>query len=135
MVATAREAVKPDAEERALARAREEHTHVYRHVSGQWGASSTSRRGVIYWLKDGRCPCEAGQRGLTCKHVAAINSAKVATGKYARCQVCGRIGRTGSEVTTTLNYVGGKGLEPRTYCSDDAAACWRRWDAQHGLVS
>ncbi len=62
---------------RALARAQAEGTQALYHV-GQWYASSTSRQG--HWHKvhpqAGSCECQAGRRGLPCKHLAAVGQSR-----------------------------------------------------------
>ena len=46
------------------------------------------------------------------------------------CQHCGHQSK---DVHPELVYVGGKGDVWQHVCQN-RAACWRRWDAQHGLV-
>lgn len=68
---------KPSAGERALARAQQEGTQVYRLSEGRWVATSTSQPGTVYQVHVNgtvRCSCLGAQYGLTCKHAAAVRA-------------------------------------------------------------
>lgn len=61
---------------------------------------------------------------------ASIEKTETTTGKAIL--TCPHCGRTGVDVITTQEHVGGQGYVPQTQCADEVA-CWARWDKQHGF--
>lgn len=65
---------RQNAMERALARAFADGNVATYSLAGKWLVSSTSRPGTWHTVDAERqtCDCEAGQRGLVCKHLALV---------------------------------------------------------------
>ena len=115
--------------QRAIARARSEGVRAY-HEGDEWYATSVSHKGERHHV-NGACDCREAARGLVCKHLAAVLSARISAGELARCNTCGRVGAVGAGIATTLEWLGGHGWIERTHCTD--GGCWERWDKAHGL--
>jgi hypothetical protein len=110
---------------RALARAVEGGTEVYWH-HGEWYASSSSQPG--HWYKvdpvAGACECLAGQRGVYCKHLAAVFAAR--SQPCPHCQHVGDVVIEWARIYDTCHkYV--------ARCRD-RKACWQRWAEQQRKV-
>ncbi len=115
---------------RALVRAKADKIQVST-VAGAWFASSASRPGLRH-LVNGSCDCEAGQRGIMCKHVAAVVKARAFAGELHQCEHCGRLS---DDVVLDWVHVGGHTDRQPLWQCYDLTACEARWDAQHGLVA
>src|SRR5574340_77371 len=116
---------------RAIIRAQDEKVQVFAIRKGVWGATSVSRPGLIHTVINDTCDCEAGTRGIMCKHVAAVVKARAFAGEIQQCDHCGRIAE---DVQVYYYHVGGHvDSQPRYEC-EDRTACWQRWDEQNGFV-
>ena len=109
-----------DAWQRAYERARNEGVKVW-HLPAtrggqpeEWITSSTSHPGQRHHV-NGRCDCEGARRGLVCKHLAAVVSARLGLGQLVQCQVCGRVDEA-SRMHFELRWVGGVGYVDAWYC-------------------
>ncbi len=100
--------------QRAIERARAEGVKVWR-VGGEWITSSVSRPGKRHHV-NGHCDCEGAQRGLICKHLAAVVAARYRAGELVRCEHCGRVGEA-SQMHHELRWLGGQGWVDAWYCA------------------
>jgi len=111
-----------DAWRRALERAKAEGVKVWHLPPSpggepeQWVTSSSSHPGQRHHV-NGRCDCEGARRGLLCKHVAAVVSARLALGQLVQCQLCGRVGEA-SRMHFEQRWVGGEGWRDGWYCGE-----------------
>ena len=101
---------------------------IVKNEGGNWYASSVSHRGQWHRVNDS-CDCDAGRRGMHCKHVAAVEAAR--TGQWHQCSHCGYYS---ADVRMASAYVGGQGYVNHYICTN-RQSCWHRWDIDHGLAS
>jgi len=105
---------------RALERARNEHIKVWHLPASrggqpeEWITSSSSQPGKRHKV-NGSCDCEAARRGLVCKHLAAVVSARLGLGQLVRCELCGRVGEA-AKMHYEPRWVGGEGWRDAWYC-------------------
>ena len=111
-----------DAWRRAYERARNEGIRVW-HLpttrGGQpeeWLTSSASQPGKRHRV-NGTCDCEGARRGLICKHLAAVVSARLGLGQLVKCELCGRVGPA-ERMHFEQRWVGGVGYVDAWYCGE-----------------
>lgn len=100
---------------RAIDRARTEGVKVLRDGDA-WQATSVSRPGRRHQV-NGHCDCEGAQRGLLCKHFAAVVAARFTTGELAKCAWCGRVGPV-ERMESEWRHVGGRDDRQAWYCGE-----------------
>lgn len=101
---------------RALARLVGGGTEVYWH-GGQWYASAPGQHSYRVDPVAGTCECPTGQKGLYCKHQAAVSAAR--SQPCPHCQHVGDVVIEWARIYDTCHkYV--------ARCQD-RRACWQRW--------